>query len=100
MDGSLAGIRTFRHDRYESRIAFFGDSRQVIYKMINGYSSGSIKCRRLYDRITPLLSNKIEFFHILQANYAPVDALANLGASLPQVHYCFNGLDIRLKPIP
>ena len=48
-----------------SRIAVFGESRKFIYKMINGYSLGSIKCRRLYDRITPLLSNKIDFFHIL-----------------------------------
>ena len=40
-----------------SRIAIFGDSRQVIYKMINGYTSGSIKCRRLYDKIIPLPSN-------------------------------------------
>ena len=81
-------------------IDVFDDSRQVIYKMINGYSSGSIKCKRLYDRITTLLSNKIEFFHILRANNVPADALANLGASLPQGHYCFNGLDTRLKPIP
>ena len=85
---------------YSSRIAVFGNSRQVIYKMINGYTSRSIKCRRLYDRIISLLSNKIEFFHILRANNAPPDALANLGASLPQGHYCFNGLDIRFKPIP
>ena len=83
-----------------SRITVFGDSRQVIYKMINGYSLGSIKCRRLYDRITPLLSNKIDFFHILRANNAPADALANSRASLPQSHICFNGLDIGLKPIP
>ena len=83
-----------------SRIAVFGDSRQVIYKMNNGYTSGSIKCRRLYDIITPLISNKIEFYHILQANNAPVDALANLGVSLPQGLYCYNGLDTSLKPIP
>ena len=47
------------------RLVVFGDSRQVIYKMINGYSTGSIQWRRLYDRITPLLSNKIDLFHIL-----------------------------------
>ena len=28
-----------------SRIAIFGDSRHVIYKMNNGYTSGSIKFR-------------------------------------------------------
>ena len=83
-----------------SRIAIFGDSRQVIYKMINGYTSGSLKCRRLYDIITPLLSNNYEFYHILPANNASANALANIGASLPQGHYFFNGLDISLKYIP
>ena len=66
-----------------SRIAIFGDSRHVIYKMINGYTSGSIKCRRLYDKIIPLLSKNYEFYHILHANNASVDALANVGASFP-----------------
>ena len=65
------------------RLEVFGDSRQVIYKMINGYSTGSINCRRLYDRITPLLSSRVEFFHILRANNVLSDSLANLGASLP-----------------
>ena len=83
-----------------SRIIVLRVSRKFIYKMINGYSSGSIKCRRLYEIITPLLSNKIDFFHILQANNAPADALANSGASLPQGHICYNGLDIGLKTIP
>ena len=83
-----------------SKIAVFGDLRQAIYKMINGYSLRSIKCRKLYDRITPLLSNKIYFFHILRANNAPADTLVNSGAFLPQGHICFNGLDIGFKPIP
>ena len=83
-----------------SRIAVFGNSSQVIYKMINGYTSESIKCRRLYDRITPFISNNYEFYHILRANNAFADALANIGASLPQGHYCFNGLDTSPKPIP
>ena len=48
-----------------SRIVVFGYSRQVIYKMINGYTSGSIKCRRLYDIITPILPDNYEFYHIL-----------------------------------
>ena len=66
-----------------SRIAIFGDSRHVIYKMINGYTLGSIKCRRLYDKITPLLSKNYEFYHILYANNASADALDNVGASFP-----------------
>ena len=83
-----------------SRIAIFGDSRHVIYKMLNGYTTGSIKCRRLYDKITPLLSKHYEFYHILHANNAAADALANEGASLPHGHYYLNGLGIKSKPIP
>ena len=82
------------------RIEIFGDSRHVIYKMINGYTSGSIKCRRLYDKINPLLSKNYEFYHILRANNASAYALANIGASFPQVHYSLNGLGISIKPIP
>ena len=83
-----------------SKIAVFGDSRQVIYKMINGYTSVSIKCRRLYDRITPLIPDNYEFYHILRANNASADALANIGASFPQGHFFLNGLGISTKPIP
>ena len=66
-----------------SRIAIFGDSRHVIYKMLNRYTIGSIECRRLYDKITPLLSKHYELYHILHANNVAADALANEGASLP-----------------
>ena len=83
-----------------SMIVIFGDSRHVIYKMINGYTSGSIKCRRLYDKIIPFLSKHYEFYHILHANNVETDALANEGASLSQGHYCLNGLGINTKPIP
>ena len=65
------------------RVAIFGDSRHVIYKMLNGYTTGSIKCRRLYEKITPLLSIHYEFYHILRTNNVAADALANVGASLP-----------------
>ena len=82
------------------RIAIFGDSRHVIYKMLNGYTTGSIKCRRLYDKIIPLLSKHYEFYHILHTNNAAVDALDNVGASLPQGHYFLNGLDTHPKSIP
>ena len=81
-------------------VAIFGDSRHVIYKMINGYTNGSIKCHRLYDKITPLLSTHYEFYHILCANNVAVDALANVGASLPQGNFQLNGLDNPHKPIP
>ena len=82
------------------RVAIFGDSRQVIYKMLNGYTIGSIKCRRLYDKIIPLLSKYYEFYHILRTNNAAADALANVGASLPQGHFCLNGINSHPKPIP
>ena len=83
-----------------SKIAIFGDSRHVIDKMLNGYTIGSIKCRRLHDKITPLLSKHYEFYHILRANNVAADALGNEGASLPQGHFSHNGLAIKSKPIP
>ena len=82
------------------RVAIFGDSRHVIYKMINGYTNGSIKCHRLYDKITPLISTHYKFYHILCSNNVATNALANVGASLPQGHFQLNGLDNPLKPIP
>ena len=83
-----------------SRIVIFGDSRHVIYKMINGYTTGSIKCRRLHNKITPLLSKHYELFHILHTNYTATEALANMGASLPQGQFCLNGQTPHPKPIP
>ena len=83
-----------------SRIAIFGDSRHVIYKMINGYTTSSIKCRRLHDKITPLMSKCYELFHILCTNNSAADALANMGASLPQGQFILNGQVPHLKPIP
>ena len=68
--------------------------------MINGYTTGSIKCRRLYDKITPLLSKHYEFYHILRTNNVAADALANTGASLPQGHYYLNGQNSHPKIIP
>ena len=47
------------------KVAIFGDSRHVIYKMLNGYITGSVKCRRLYDKTASLLSPHYEFYHIL-----------------------------------
>ena len=68
--------------------------------MINGYTIGSIKCRRLHEKITPLLSKHYEFYHILRTNNAAADALANTGASLPQGQFCLNGQIPHPKPIP
>ena len=83
------------------RLLVFGDSCHVILKMITDYSTGSIKCRRLYDIISHLpLPVSIDFFHILRANNAQADALANIGASFPQGHISIKNLKPFLKPIP
>ena len=95
----LQGMKTLANtDLY--RVVIFGDSRHVIYKMLNGHTTDSIKCLRLYDKIIPLLSTHYEFYHILRSDNVAVDALANVGASLPQGHFQLNGLDTPLKPIP
>ena len=78
----------------------FGDSQHVIFKLINGYSSGSINCRRLYDKAKPLMSKSYELFHILHHNNSAVDALANMGASLSQGHYSLNEKAPYTKFIP
>ena len=83
-----------------SKIAIFGDSRHVIFKMINGYTTGSIKCRRLHDKIIPLMTKSYELFHILRTNNSAADALANMGASLPQGQFSLNGQVPYLKYIP
>ena len=65
----------------------FGDSRHFIFKLINEYPSGSVNCRRMFDKDKPLMSKSYETFHILRHNNSAADALANKGASLPQGHY-------------
>ena len=82
------------------KIAIFGDSRHVIFKMINGYTSGSINYRRLYDKDKPLMSKSYELFHILHSNNPAMDALENMGASLPQGHFSLNGKAPYVKFIP
>ena len=82
------------------KVVIFGDSRHVIYKMLNGYTTGSIKCRQLYYKIIPILSTHYDFYHIIRSNNVAAIALANVGASLPQGHFQLNGLDTPLKPIP
>ena len=83
-----------------SKVTIFRDSQHVIYKMINGYTTGSIKCHHLHNKITPLMSKCYELFHILSTNNSAADALANMGASLPQGQFCLNGQVPHLKPIP
>ena len=69
-------------DKKLRKVLIFGDSRHVIYKMINGYPSGDIKCRRLYKKAKQLLPHSSEFYHILRHNNKEADAMANIGARL------------------
>ena len=71
------------HNMKIHRVLIFGDSRHVIYKMINGYPSGAIKCRRLHGKAKLLMSNSYETYHILRQNNTTMDSMANVGASLP-----------------
>ena len=80
------------------KVAIFGDSRHVIYKMLNGYTTGLIKCRRLYNKAVTLLSPHYEFYHILRTNNVISDELENVGASLPQGHLQLNGANPPLNP--
>ena len=69
------------------KVLIFGDSKHVISKLINGYPSRAIKCRRLYNKVKPLLHHSFQLFHILRINNSAADAMANIGASLPQGVY-------------
>ena len=95
----LQGMQSLAN-RDLSKITIFGDSRHVIFKMINGYTIGSIKCRRLHDKIIPLMTKSYELFHILHTNNSAMNALENMGASLPQGQISLNGQAPHLKSIP
>ena len=82
------------------KVMIFGDSQHVIFKLINGYSSGSINCHRLYDKAKPLLFKSYNLFHILRHNKSAADALENMGASLSQCHYSIYGNAPYTKFIP
>ena len=82
------------------KVMIFGDSKHVIYKLINGYPSGSVNCHRLFDKAKLLMSKSYETFHILRHNNSAANALANMGASLPQGHYSQNGNPPIFKFIP
>ena len=68
--------------------------------MILGYTTGSIKCRRLYDKAVALLSPRYEFYHILRTNNVIADEMENEGASLSQGHLKLNGVNSPPLPIP
>ena len=95
----LQGLRILVDSNLD-KVAIFGDSRHVIYKMINGYTTGSIKCCCLYDKVVALLSPRYEFYHILRTNNVIADEMANEGASLPQGQLKLNGVNSPPLPIP
>ena len=66
-----------------TKINVLGDSKQVIYKMNNGYNKGEIKIRRIYEPIRQVSANaQVSYFHILRGNNSDTDKLANQGAKL------------------
>ena len=88
------------HNMKIHRVLIFGDWRHVIYKMVNGYPSRAIKCRRLHGKYKLLMSNSYEIYHILRQNNTAADSMANVGASLPQGLFSQNGAQPSFKPIP
>ena len=82
------------------KVLIFGDSRHVIYNLINGYPAGAVKCRRLFEKAKLLMSNSYEALNILRHNNKAVDSIANVGATLPQGHYSRNRNLPILKFIP
>ena len=95
----LQGLQLL-HAKKIRKVLIFGDSRHVIYKLINGYPEGAIKCRRLYKKAKLLMSQSYEAFHILRHNNKAADNMANVGARLPQGHYSQDGNHPYLKFIP
>ena len=95
----LQGLQLIR-DKKLRKVLIFGVSRNVIYKLINGYPTGAIKCRRLYKKAKLLMSQSFEVFHILRHNNKEADIMANVGASLPQGHYSQDDDPPYLKFIP
>ena len=77
-----------------------GDSRHVIYKLINGYITGAVNFRRLYGKAMLLMSSNYEAYHILCHNNSAADSLANVGASFSQGQYSQDGNHPTPKFIP
>ena len=50
----LQGLQILQAKNYR-KVLIFGDSNYVISKLINGYPSGEINCRRLYYKVKPLM---------------------------------------------
>ena len=95
----LQGLHLLQAKNYR-KVLIFGDSKHVISKLINGYPSGAIKCRRLYNKVKPLMLHSYESLHILRTNNTVADKMSNIGASLPQGVYKQDGNPPLHKFIP
>ena len=70
-----------------------GDSKQVIYKMINGYNKGAVKIWRIHEWIRQAFANfQITFYHILRGNNIQANKLENKGAKLKMGLFEVNGI--------
>ena len=95
----LQGLQLLHAKNYR-KVLIFGDSKHVISKLINGYPSRAVNCRRLFDKAKLLMSKSYETLHILRHNNSAADIMANMGASLPQGHYRQNENPPILKYVP
>ena len=95
----LQGLHILQAKNYR-KVLIFGDSEHVISKLINGYPSGAINFRRLYNKVNPLMLHSYEPLHILRINYSAAAIMANMGASFPQGFYKQDGNPPFLKYIP
>ena len=95
----LQGLQSLVNKNFH-KITIFRDSRHVILKMVNGYTTSSINYHRLYNKAKPLMYKSYELFHILRINNSAVDALENMGASLQQGQFILNNQAPYLKFIP
>ena len=95
----LQGLLLLQAKNYR-KVLIFGDSKHVISKLVNGYTSGAIKCRRLYNKVKTLMHHFFEPMHILRINNSAADAMANIGASLSQGVYKQDGDAPSYKFIP
>ena len=95
----IQGLHLLRAKKLR-KVLIFGDSRHVIYKLINRYPIGVVNCRRLYGKAKLLMPKSYEVFHILRHNNNVADSMANVGATLPQGHYSQDGDHPILKFIP
>ena len=95
----IQGLHLLRAKKLR-KVLIFGDSRHVIYKLINGYPIGAVKCHRLFEKDKLLMPKSYEVFHILRHNNNVAGSMANVGTTLPQGHYSQDGDHPILKFIP